>query len=76
MAELHKLQAKLRSSEPEDARALGDAERKLAGSESTKHSQSAADAIRENKTVQAQGEQSSVERALADAVSQLVGCER
>ncbi len=71
LAELKKLQAKLRSSEPDDARALGDAERKLAGSESAKHSKSAADAIRENKTAQAQDEQNSVERALADAVSQL-----
>jgi len=71
LAELHKLQAKLRSSDPDDARALADAERKLAGSKSAKRSQSAADAIRDNKTAQAQGEQNSVERALADAVSQL-----
>ncbi|MCZ6653988.1 MAG: hypothetical protein O7D91_13295, partial [Planctomycetota bacterium] len=75
LAELHKLQAKLRSSEPDDARALADAERKLAGtgarSETAKRSQSAADAIRDNKTAQAQSEQNSVERALADAVSQL-----
>ena len=71
LVELRKLQAKLRSSEPDDARALADAQRKLAGSESAKRSQSAADAIRDNKTAQAQSEQNSVERALADAVSQL-----
>jgi hypothetical protein len=71
LAELHRLQAKLRSTEPDDARALADAERKLAGSESSKRSQAAADAIRENKTAQAQSDQNSIERALADAVSQL-----
>ncbi|MCH8912750.1 MAG: hypothetical protein IIA33_04185, partial [Planctomycetes bacterium] len=71
LVELQKLQAKLRSSEPDDARALADAQRKLAGSESAKRSQSAADAIRDNKTAQAQSEQNSVERALTDAVSQL-----
>lgn len=71
LAELGQLQAKLRRSEPDDARALSEAERKLAGKDPAKRSRSAAGAIRNNLTAHAQSEQTAVQRALAEAVSHL-----